>query len=317
MHNILKVIHSKSIWLILLTSCLLYACVKEISLPNNEVRNAFVINGSIKANSQITVSVASIQNIYSTIENPFDSTLVVKLLKNDFEKDTLVFSGGKYKSPLIASHGDKLSIEIESADHPALKAETIIPSEVSHLNCEFTAGNIFNEYGEAITESFISFSDNGDEDNQYLFFLGDFDYDTVFHSQSYGQYWHLNDPILVNEGILDYSPSFFVFSDELFNGKDCTIKLMYYNGIMDKGEIYLPLENWCVFRKISKEYYLFLKSLLQHQYNQQIIDFTNFDPTLLLLKGQPTEVYTNIEGGHGILASYSEVIQEFKYVTGE
>ncbi len=289
-------------------------CVKEIPINFTQFSDELVVNGIIEAYEAINISVTNQIPISSTNTNPMDSTLSIFLKKNDTVVDTLEFSENMYFSDQIAVPGNQYSIHIITSEDVHLDAETRVPTIISNLKCEFTAGRLFDEYGTPITESSITFSDDENEDDYYLLYLGDYS-DSTFSTYSYFDYWQLNDPVLINEGILEYNPSYFVFSDEIFQGQQYILNLNYHVGYSYDGAKYTPLKAFCVFQKISVEYYYLMKSFLRHKYNQQYIDYSRFDPMELLLKGQPTELYTNIENGLGIFASYSEILKEFEYIS--
>jgi len=289
------------------------SCVKEIPIISPQISDELIVNGIIKANEPIEITITKQIPISSISTIPIDSTSVILLSKNDIIVDTLRFSENRYSSDQIAIPGNQYSIQRINSDDVHLSAITIVPDRISNVICEFTAGRLFDEYGEPITESFITITDDEKEDDYYLLYLGEYS-DSTFSTYSYAAYWQLNDPVLINEGILEYNPSYFVFSDELFQGEPYTLHLNYQVGYSYNGAGYFPIPAFCVIQRISKEYYFFMKSFLRHKYNQQYIDYSRFDPMELLLKGQPTELYTNIDNGLGIFASYTESLKEFEFI---
>ncbi|MFW5645249.1 MAG: DUF4249 domain-containing protein [Bacteroidota bacterium] len=291
----------------LLLFSFLTSCVKEIPLIQDQFSEDLVVNGLIQANEPISISVIRQIPVSSMGNNPVDSTLTIILSRNDEIIDTMLFIDGRYYSGYRAYPGNQYSITIKFSENDSMYAETRVPDNALLPECKFTTGRIFDEYGESLTECFISFKDDPKRNDYYLLYTGRFFRDT-FDLNNYWSYWHLNDPLLVNEGILDYNPSYFVFSDELLQGLAYTLNLnLKYGSTVE----------YCVFQTISSEYYLFIKSLIRHQYNQQYVDHSRLDPIELLLKGQPSEVYSNVQNGKGIFASYSEVIKEFKNMPTE
>jgi hypothetical protein len=288
-------------------------CVKELPLIEVDIKDDLVVNGLLKANEPISVSVTRQIPIASTGNTPPDSGLTVILTQNNEIIDTMLYIDSRYYSALKAIPGRQYTLTVQTSDTEEMHAQTTVPEAVFDLKCEFTAGRVFDEYGEVVTEGFIRFKDDPARDDYYLLYIGRF-YKNRFDIINYWSYWQLNDPLLVNEGILDYNPSYFVFSDEIIQGENYTLHLSYKAGYRWNGAVYTPHEAFCVLQKISVEYYLFLKSLIRHQYNQQYVDHSRLDPMELLLKGPPSEIYTNIENGKGIFGSYSETMEEFKYI---
>jgi len=289
------------------------SCVKEILLISPQISDELIVNGIIKAYEPIGITLTKQIEISSVKTNPIDSASVILLLKNDIIIDTLGFSVNRYCSDQVAIPGNQYSVQRINSDDVHLYARTLVPDSVSDIICEFTAGRLFDEYGEPITESFITITDDENEDDYYLLYLGEYS-DSTFSTYSYAAYWQLNDPVLINEGILEYNPSYFVFSDELFKGEPYTLHINYHVGYSYNGVGYFPIPAFCVIQRISEEYYFFMKSFLRHKYNQQYIDYSRFDPMELLLKGQPIELYTNIDNGLGIFASYAESLKAFEFI---
>jgi hypothetical protein len=64
-------------------------------------------------------------------------------------------------------------------------------------------------------------------------------------------------------------------------------------------------------RTVTKEYYLYHKTLLEHYHNQELINNPTIEElSLMQITGRPIDVYSNIEGGYGIFAGYSTFIYE-------
>jgi hypothetical protein len=302
-----------SLFLLLLE--LVSGCVKEIPLNLGEFPDDIVVNGVFRAFEPISISANRMLPIFESGSYPFDSTLDIVLFREGIAIDTLVFAENRYSSEELAIPGISYSVQIELMEGYKLDAATKVPGSISELECTFTAGRIFDEHGEPITECAISFSDD-DSDDYYLLYLGDYDYyGEDFSIRNQGSYWQLNDPVLVNEGILEYKPSVFIFSDELFQDQHYTMQLKYSAGArLYGGSHYEPRPAWCILQKISVEYYYFMKSFLRHSFNQQYFDPSRIDPIQFLHKGQPTDLYTNISNGLGILGSCIEISKEFEYI---
>jgi hypothetical protein len=306
----MKSIHPAFNYIVLLVFTLSLSCVKEIPFISTQFSDDLIVNGIMKAWEPIDIRITRQIPINSTDADPVDSTLTVILSMNGIVVDTLEFSENRYRSDQIAIPGNRYSVNIVTSGGVDLYAETVVPDSISILECEFTAGKVFDEFGEVVTESSITFFDDEKEDDFYLVYLGSCSDSIKYNSAAY---WQLNDPVLVNEGILEYDPSYFIFSDDMIQGMRYTLQLKFRVGYSYNGQEYFPLETFCVFQRISVEYYHFMKSFLRHRHNQQFIDFSSFDPVQLLLKGQPAELYSNIENGKGIFASYSETLKKFEY----
>jgi len=79
-----------------------------------------------------------------------------------------------------------------------------------------------------------------------------------------------------------------------------------------KGEFLCGAPYYLVFKSISEDYYFFKKSLSKHKFNQ-LIQPSTFDLDLdIIFQGEPSELYSNVNNGFGIVAGFQEVIIPFE-----
>ena len=94
-----------------------------------------------------------------------------------------------------------------------------------------------------------------------------------------------------------------ILKDEIFNGNEYTIRFNSYDlrkDVYTDGIYYSEQQNIFEIHRISKSFYLYLKSV---EFNQYPDPFT-----------EPTQIFTNVENGYGILATSAVVelpIDEF------
>jgi hypothetical protein len=184
-----------------------------------------------------------------------------------------------------------------------------IKQETDVINYEFPAySDEYYEYNNVYT---LSFDDPGDSDNYYYLMLStvsnreDFSMDTVSMDQLRVDQLNYNhssltlSPLkLVNtniEGLNEYNDESsysglpgFLFNDEIFNGQSKSIRLELFNYNQD-GTSYVVAE----LMHISKEYYDYYMTIQKQTSSQNDIF------------AEPTQLYTNIEGGIGIFAGAS------------
>jgi hypothetical protein len=113
------------------------------------------------------------------------------------------------------------------------------------------------------------------------------------------------DKVILNENLPFYGRAGpFPFSDEVFNGDTITIVFNYHTPRLILNGIEQELDPDYILRvkirKTSKNYYLYRKSVITHFDGQQP-DFWNGI-------GNQINIHSNVEGGLGIFAGYSEVI---------
>jgi hypothetical protein len=123
------------------------------------------------------------------------------------------------------------------------------------------------------------------------------------------------DPCIANEKYLNSYFSTFVFSDEtLDRGKNTVhVKIMqeysishsYVSPLGNPWDIMGPEGEYTALRSISKSYYLFRKSYYLYITNQELFQkWDPSDPFSILINTNPSDVYTNVKNGYGIVAAY-------------
>ena len=276
------------ICLIFSTSC---SKVLEIDLINT---NALVLNSIFNPDSLFTFRIsttASLLNNYDTLNENLHFSL--------YEEDSLIFESASqssmFKTDLKPVRGKKYTVELKSDNFPPIKASDTIPNLVPIDNAYmiFPAG--VDEFGGYKTEACISFSDPPNETNYYELLIHNGA--NIRKNLWYTEY-ETNDPVLLSEGDQDYHPITFFFSDELFNGESYTMKIKYTGGYSQNSTY--PL--YATLRSVSRTYYKYRKYYTRHAFNQQ---FQN-EFLDLIFKGEPQNMYTNVENGYGIFAGYCE-----------
>ncbi len=271
-----------------------HSCSKEIEMEfkNESLQVVNCIYSPKKAFEFYLSSSASIYNLYDTVNNEIN----LELYKNGILILDTLSTSLIIKTKIYPHSKAKYKIEISSAVFPNTLATDSLPQLVSITNLKnvFPAG--VDEYGDAYGEMQVSFNDPPNEKNYY-----------ELHTSQYNSYdYNQTDKVLLNEGDLDYFPTSVYFSDELFDGELYTLKIIGINGFYNDAtkKYYVGL------RSVSKSYYLYRKYYTRHAYNQQVGgDF--FD---ILYKGEPQNMYTNIENGFGIFAGYQESTREIIYL---
>lgn len=123
------------------------------------------------------------------------------------------------------------------------------------------------------------------------------------------------DPCIANENYLNSNFSTFLFTDASLDRQKgyVHIKMMEEFGEMDYyatalGYPYDLAEtetDYTVLRSVSSAYYLFRKSYYMYISNQQLFEkWDPSDPLSVLINTTPTDIYTNVKNGYGIVAAY-------------
>ncbi len=277
-------------------------CTKEIKLDFNKCEKRLVINSIFTPDNTFSFhfshSIASVDRYdTTTIEN-----LHVILYENKIAVlDTFLLSDSLITGivPKINTH---YSLEVISDEYPAIIANDSIPElvEIQQATIIIPAGT--DRYGDYYAEACISFSDPPDDSNYYELLIC-----SSYPQGSNQTYWlcmgdcEIVDPVLINEGDVDYLPTSYFFSDALFNGEKYTMKIRSAGGDYGQNKI-----NKAVLRSVSKNYYLYRKYYTRHSYNQQFQgDFLD-----IIFMGEPQSMFTNIVNGYGIFAGYQETTRD-------
>jgi hypothetical protein len=123
------------------------------------------------------------------------------------------------------------------------------------------------------------------------------------------------DPCIANEKYLNSYFSTFVFSDETFDRQKKTIHVKIMQEYRSSNSYISPLgnpwdiegseEEYTALRTISKSYYLFRKSYYLYITNQELFQkWDPSDPFSVLINTNPSDVFTNVKNGYGIVAAY-------------
>lgn len=280
--------------LIFLTLVSLCSCTVEIPFEVEGTGKQLVVN-----------SVFNIQEPFKfyffTTETPtqasvdFQDKLHFMLYENDVVMlDTNMFSN-ELLTTIIPRTNCSYRLEVSSEDYPTVLATDTIPRLVKIEKAMILIPAGVDEYGDVIAEAQISFSDPAGEENYY---------ELLLYSMMKGEpsiYWHPGgdsktiDPVLIDEGDMDYFPSSYFFSDKLFDGQEYTMRIRSTGG--GTGQKY-----GVTLRSVSRSYFFYRKYYTRHANNQQFQgDFLD-----LIFMGEPQNMYTNIENGYGIFVGFQE-----------
>lgn len=325
--------------LLLMLSLVLFSCRKELDYDDLGFEPQMVLNGLIYQDSVMVINVSRTQSI---LENnkifPFLDSAEVQLYENDIYIEDLLFDSiGYYHSTITAKANTSYRIEAKTDEIETATAEfsfkgltTISLTNISYeirdtvvTYDDITEGEIFYRLNNPeITDPIpskdtavmlvllnfdIEFTDDANEENYYDY-SGYGNFCQVYHSGYHSSGNEVN--VTLFEERNSAYPSFRNYhdydiffpdgssssngyrqggymTDELFNGQKVSLKLStsYYTGTLDPIEIILL--------SYPSEYIEF------HTSGYRYIE-ANDNPF-----SQPTNVYTNIENGLGIVCAVS------------
>nr|WKN35848.1 DUF4249 domain-containing protein [Tunicatimonas sp. TK19036] len=316
----------KSLLLLLALVSFFMACetVVEVELPEQVPK--LVPYAIVEADCTFIVRLSQSQSILSQQDVQFVPDAEILLYQDENEVDRLEPYGedpelGIYQTSFRPSSGHTYTLKINKAGFSPVEAQTYLEPAVPiqtlrYDTVQYTygyqdeSGNYSEKTGTRLDEVWLTFKDRPEEDNYYEISVLQYEDRFVSEQQENGEYI-ITDTIatLLPQQITSEDPavkddSFFeddddwgdyslFFTDELFAGKEYTIKFSmflpsYYTRYNEQSPEY-----FIVLRNLNRDYYLYRKSYeLQNE--------TEDNPF-----AEPVPVFNNIEGGYGIFAGFS------------
>jgi len=275
------------------------SCTKiiEIDLPPHESK--MVVNSLFTDGQRIRVHLSKTASAFEystpTIENG-----LVRLFCNDEEIETLIFNNGYYFSNINAEQGEKYSLIVSAPEMESVSSEDIIPEKTLIESYVHRDSVMMDDNNFPVMQLELGFTDKPGPDYYELSIIAEYYVDIDLRRQNVG-FKYSTDPVLVSTGLLDYYSESIVFTDELFDGEQTSIKANYW---IQTGEMPLigegPEYGYILFvslRSISESYYNFIRKQIIYQYSLESNIFTGLP--------DPVHMYSNITGGYGIFAGYS------------
>jgi hypothetical protein len=296
------------------------ACEKTIEINLEDAKIRIVLNAELNPDSTISVNITRSRHILDNAAIVPITDATVTLYEDDVLIGTLSYkSSGNYDINYKPIVGKTYKIEVAHGNYDDVYAFTIIPEAIPITDIDTTKS--YDEYGSQIYNFSIKFTDPSVERNYYMIGMRNrysyeawdenlIVYDTLYvgpdttivHIEYGGYYWtkttenlwFQTDDMIIDEVI--YFNNVGVFSDELINGKEYSVKLRVdgYGMYSDTNMVFVDLY------AISPEYYKYLTSFARHQN-------ANGDPF-----AEPVMVFSNVVEGIGIFAAskvYTDSIQ--------
>lgn len=317
----------------------LMSCIKVIDLESLRPDPTLVVNSVAVVGEPLEVSVSRTWFFTDDHPNVALRDAEVKLFVNGTFKEMLRFQEGDeafntkgyFVSDFTPVAGDRIQLE---ALHPELgeaRAETVVPDPAPIVKANMTIVNggfsVYDTNGSAIFQ--VTIKDDPSRNNYYLLrleegipifdgiekkYTGAYEWEPVSPNYAtepvFGQSLTALDQILGNDWISGYEGR--AFSDELFNGEEYTLRITeeryservyvaqdsMWIGQFDEAD-YRPIPHRLrvYLHSISEDYYRYLKVLQDKETDS--VSNTLIDGGL----AEPIRVFSNIEGGVGILGS--------------
>ncbi len=299
----------------LLISILVYfstACTKELPIKLPEEDSKLVLNCILIADEPIVANVSHTATVtYS--ESMYVNNAIVELWTgNTLIEEMKYTKGGEYITQVRAHEGISYTLKARAPGYEQVEGTDSVPNSARIIDSKYEKGNHpYISAGEL--EYYADYSIVFNDDPEYVNF-----YEVIFAFQmkdtdstyfiSLPSVCRIPDPIIDAEGLVNFFPETYIFTDQRNNGTSFNIEMSF--SASSSSSFTSPLINvndgsYTILRSISKNYYLFLKSWYIHRYNLQLSSSIT-EMIYEGLTGNPIPLYTNVKNGYGIVAAYSQ-----------
>lgn len=296
----------------LLLGVFLTSCYRKIDLDEYRTTPKMVINSVVSPDTVVMASITRTwfypdkkpyvnlphAHVELYINNQYIETMQWKTLnnpRNPDQPDTLFLSN------TIPAEGDRIKIVASTPEYGTVTAEDIIPKKVPIKNASHTIKKGNGVYQGTISDYFeiyyeVTFDEFPEKNNYYLAKI------TQIKTGYYGYYEteiDYIDPVFKEQdAILDESMAFnglekrggALFTDQSINGQTYTLQIKETTAELDETE-----QRIISIYSLSESYFLYLLSL------QKIAGSTLEGGLGNIGLTEPLRVYSNVEGGTGIL----------------
>lgn len=296
----------------LLLGVFLTSCYRKIDLDEYRTTPKIVINSVVSPDTVVMASITRTwfypdkkpyvnlphAHVELYINNQYIETMQWKTLnnpRNPDQPDTLFLSN------TIPAEGDRIKIVASTPEYGTVTAEDIIPKKVPIKNASHTIKKGNGVYQGTISDYFeiyyeVTFDEFPEKNNYYLAKI------TQIKTGYYGYYEteiDYIDPVFKEQdAILDESMAFnglekrggALFTDQSINGQTYTLQIKETTAELDETE-----QRIISIYSLSESYFLYLLSLQKIAGSTLEGGLGNIGPA------EPLRVYSNVEGGTGIL----------------
>lgn len=269
---------------------LLVACTKIIEIDLPSAPDKLVVNCFFSTGDKFVVHLSHSQNILNK-----DSTIIkngdIKLYANDIFLGSLEYiTDGIYShDTIIARPGINYKLVALAPGYDQVEAEDTAPTPAILDSVFYNPKAYPDSEGNNFYKVELLLQDNAFKRDYYEIVLKYYkNADKYSIIRLRGDY----EQVIMNEGDEEFYSDICIFSDEFINGSKYQLKLKTSDALSEnKKELHLL--------SISETLYKYRKSWIRHS-SAQYPDITN--PI------EPVTLFSNIKGGYGIFAGYSDTI---------
>lgn len=310
------------IYLSIIIIVLLSSCNREIDFDFPEVEPAIVINSIIIPESPIRVSVSAVMPIapdsynvvndtdeYGTIHSqhvPKPKYCIEDASVLIYEDGVLLCSleydgEGYYVSDRYPKVGSTYTLVVNAPGYKECKATTTLYNLPVLSNLSFRDTVSVDEEGYPLSKLSFTITDNDPNRNFYEISCRavsdkyDVEYEWIYFNKSRNA-----DKVLAQSECLPFNQRALLFTDDYFSNGDYSLDVIY------SYLSYVPMVKYdleITVKSISQSYYEYRRSRMMQAYQEE--GLFEWLANRESLSATPVEIYSNIENGYGVFASYS------------
>ena len=280
---------------------LFFACTSEVDLGQFQGEPKLTLYGLISPDKPICVRLSATVSItektFPTIEDA-----LIQLYENDVWVGTLTYqSEWEYAIDYHPQAGQTYTIVAEADGFPSIKAVETLPANIEKINVSTMTYQYptvtLSEYIVGTAEFDLK-DDSEDTDNYYEIIPED-------NNQPY--FSVSNEAVHVDTFREDPMPmESILFTNRVFVGKSIhfSIHVGFGGGYLGTNGMFHYYTRMRI-RKVSPAYYDYKNTWYRHRHNKLYFDYDILGN--LLDTSSPVKMFSNIENGYGVFASYSEM----------
>ena len=301
---------------------LLSSCDREIDFDFPDVEPAIVINSIITPESPISVNISAVMPIaedsytvvYDTVAIGTIYSLHVPKPKYCIEDaSVLIYEDGEllcsleydedgyYVSEKYPKVGSTYILVVNAPGYKECKATTTLYNMPVLSNMSFRDTVSVDQEGYPLSKLSFTIKDNDSNHNFYEMSCRavsdkyDVEYEWIYFNKSRN-----TDKVLIQSECLPFNERVLLFTDDYFSNGSYNLDVIYnYNPYVAMAKYDLEI----TVKTVSESYYKYRRSRIMQEYQEESLfeDFANGET----LSSIPVDIYSNIENGYGIFASYS------------
>lgn len=290
---------------VLLSILLFTACVNDVDFTGKETAPKMVVNAMINCKSDNNlIKISESVFIYSdnkpkVIENPNlqlkINNIPVEIKFNHTKNANSYYS---FNSRLLP--GDKIEISGQTAEHGTIHGIDYVPlpPQIKSVNYEWFTGEDSYSY----LRTLITISDLPNKKNYYRILIQEKTIPEYEGAPTEDELEWINTEVFIDQEVLfnkidgvagdsKFDHTYRIFPNDLFQGKDYTLNVYIKK---DSGNPWGTIERRLVkveIQSLTETLYLYLRSV-------EIVSNQDYFQ-------EPVKVYSNINGGYGILGIYN------------